>query len=198
MRSISITGQKREGSGKAANNQLRNSGFVPCNLYGKNGNINFNIWSTDFKELVYTPETFRVQLDIDGEQYSAIMKEVQFHPLSDAITHVDFHEIDENKPVKVELPIRFSGNAAGVREGGKFVKKLRSVKVKGLVNNLPDAVEVDISGMGLGKSIKVRDIQVEGYEIMNAGANPIATVEVPRGLKGKTTEEAAATGKKKK
>ncbi|MGZ5304741.1 MAG: 50S ribosomal protein L25, partial [Bacteroidia bacterium] len=99
MRSISINGQKKEGAGKAANNQIRNSGFVPCNLYGKNGNINFTMWNTDFKELIYTPETFRVELNIDGEQYSAIMKEVQFHPLSDAIMHVDFHEIDENKPV---------------------------------------------------------------------------------------------------
>ncbi|MGZ5243928.1 MAG: 50S ribosomal protein L25/general stress protein Ctc [Bacteroidia bacterium] len=197
MRSISINGQKKEGAGKAANNQIRNSGFVPCNLYGKNGNINFTMWNTDFKELIYTPETFRVELNIDGEQYSAIMKEVQFHPLSDAIMHVDFHEIDENKPVKLALPIRFTGNAAGVREGGKFVKKLRSLKVKGLVKDMPDAIEVDISNMGLGKSIKVRDIEAAGIEIMNAGPNPVATVEVPRGLKGKTEEAAKPAGKKK-
>jgi large subunit ribosomal protein L25 len=193
MKSIKIHGQKREGSGKAANNELRNTGFVPCNLYGKSGNINFTIFSTDFKELVYTPDTYRVELNIAGEQYSAVMKEVQFHPLSDQITHVDFHEIDENKPVKLELPIRFTGNAAGVREGGKFVKKLRSLKVKGLIKDMPDAIEVDISNLVLGKSIKVRDIDTKGIEIMNAGPNPVATVEVPRGLKGKTEE--AATGK---
>ncbi|RYD82484.1 MAG: 50S ribosomal protein L25/general stress protein Ctc [Sphingobacteriales bacterium] len=197
MKSISIFGQRKEGQGKAANNELRNTGFVPCNLYGKSGNVNFTIFSTDFKELVYTPDVFRVELNIDGEQYNAIMKEVQFHPLSDQITHVDFHEIDEEKAIKVELPIRFTGNAAGVREGGKLVKKLRSLKVKGLVRDLPDAIEVDISSLGLGKSIKVRDIDAKGIEITNAGPNPVATVEVPRGLKGKT-EEAAATGKKKK
>jgi large subunit ribosomal protein L25 len=196
MKSINIQGQKRESTGKVANSNLRSEGYVPCELYGKSGNIHFTVFAGDLKELIYTPDTFRVALNIDGTQAEAVMKEVQFHPLSDEVLHVDFHEIDENKQIKVELPIHFIGTAAGAREGGKFVKKLRTLKVKGFPKDMPEAIEVDITSLGLGKSIKVRDIQVQNLEIVNAEAIPVATVDVPRGLKGKT-EEAAATGKKK-
>lgn len=197
MKSISITGYKRANVGKSATKQIREQGYVPCELYGKEGNVHFTIFSTDFKELIYTPETYKIDLNIDGDQYQAITQEVQFHPLSDEIIHVDFLQISEDKPVTIKLPLRFTGNSVGVKAGGKFVKKLRNLKVKGMIADMPDAIEVDITDVDLGKSIKVRDISVENLEIINAAPIPVATVEVPRGLKGKT-EEAAATGKKKK
>lgn len=196
MKSITIEGQKRDTSGKVANNALRNEGLVPCELYGKSGNIHFAVFTGDLKDLVYSPDTFRIALKIDGAQVEAVMKEVQFHPLSDEILHIDFHEIDDEKQIKIELPIHFVGVAAGVREGGKLVKKLRSLKVKGFPKDMPDAIEVDVTSLGLGKSIKVKELQVSNLEVINADSIPVATVDVPRGLKGKT-EEAAATGKKK-
>lgn len=199
MKTFSISGQRREKLGKTSASHYRNEGYVPCELYGQNGNIHFSVYISDFQELVYTPDTYRVQLNIDGEQYDTVMKEIQFHPLSDVITHVDFYQIDENKPMKLELPIRFIGTAAGAREGGKFVKKLRSLKVKGFAKDMPDAIEIDIADLGLGKSIKVRDIvPANGVEIINAPAIPVATVEVPRGMRGKINEEAADTKGKKK
>lgn len=198
MKSISITGYKRANVGKSATKQLRDQGFVPCELYGKDGNVHFTIFSTDFKELIYTPETFKIDLTIDGDKYQAITQDVQFHPLSDEILHADFLQVAEDQPVTIKLPLRFTGNSVGVKAGGKFVKKLRNLKVKGMLQDMPDAIEVDITDVDLGKSIKVRDITVQNLEIINAAPIPVATVEVPRGLKGKTTEEAAATGKKKK
>jgi large subunit ribosomal protein L25 len=193
MKAISIEGQRRENQGKSANYELRSAGYVPCELYGKNGNIHFSVFSADFKDLVYSPETYRVDLNVDGEQYSAIMKEVQFHPLSDEILHVDFHEITDDSTIKIELPIRFLGVAAGVREGGKLIKKLRSLKVKGLAKDMPDAIEIDVTSLTMGKSVKVRDIKATlGLEVMNAETTPVASVEVPRAMKGKDAETAAA------
>jgi large subunit ribosomal protein L25 len=133
-----------------------------------------------------------VFLDIEGEQAEAIMKEIQFHPLNDAILHIDFHAINDEQEIKVNLPIHFMGTATGVREGGKLVKSLRKVTIKGLAKDVPAAVEVDVTNLGLGKSIRVKDIQTN-LNIMNSPNLPIATVEVPRGLRGK---EEAAAGKK--
>jgi large subunit ribosomal protein L25 len=200
MKSISIEGQRREDLSKSGNYTLRSEGYVPCELYGKGGNIHFTVFSADFKNLVYSPETYSVALNIDGEQYTAIMKEVQFHPLSDEILHVDFHEITNDSVIKVELPIRYQGVAVGVREGGKLIKKLRTLKVKGLAKDMPDAIEIDVTSLTMGKSVKVRDIEAQGVEVMNAGATPVATVEVPRSMRGKdaTAEGAAAAPAKKK
>ena len=195
MKSFNISGIKREETGKSSAAQHRNEGYIPCELYGKSGNVHFAVHINDLNQVVMTPETYRVHLDVDGTTYQTIMKEVQFHPLSDQVTHADFFEIDESKPVKLKLPINFIGTAAGAREGGKFVKKLRALSVKGLAKDMPDAIDLDVTELGLGKSLKVRDIKVSGIEVINPGAIPVATVEVPRGLKGKTEE--ADTKKKK-
>lgn len=197
MKSFSLQGSKREQLSKSANNRLRAAGFIPCELYGAQGNIHFQVFKGDIKNLVYTPDTFKVDLEVDGKNYEAIVKELQFHPLSDEITHIDFHVLPSDKPIKVDLPIRYIGTAEGVRAGGKLVKKMRSLRVKGLAGNLPDAIEVDITNVGLGKSLKVAEVQAGNYEITNAPNLPLATVEVPRGMRGKTEEAAAPTGKKK-
>jgi large subunit ribosomal protein L25 len=192
MKTISISGLKREPKSKSALQQLRSEGFVPCELYGPNGNTSFSVFYSDFKDLVYTPETYKVFLDIEGEQAEAIMKEIQFHPLNDSILHVDFHAISDEQEIKVNLPIHFTGNAAGVREGGKLVKSLRKLTIKGLAKDVPAAIEVDVTNLGLGKSIRVKDIE-SNLNIINSPNLPLATVEIPRGLRGK---EEAAAGKK--
>jgi len=193
MKSISITGHLREGKGKAIAGRMRAEGYIPCELYGKSGNVHFQVFVNDFKQLVYSPDVNIIDLEIDGKHYNALKKEVQFHPVSDEILHVDFHEFDDDKQVKLELPIKFVGVASGVREGGKLVKKLRTLKVKGFPKDMPDAIEVEISSLGLGKSIKVKDVSAGKLEIMNALSIPIATVDVPRDVK---TKEAEAPAKK--
>jgi len=192
MKSISITGHTREGRGKSVAGRLRAEGYVPCELYGKSGNIHFQVFVNDFRHLVYSPDVNIIDLDIDGKHYQALKKEVQFHPVSEEILHVDFHEFDDSKQVKMELPIKFVGVASGVREGGKLVKKLRTLKVKGYPKDFPDAIEVDISALGLGKSIKVREVDGGKLEILNALSIPVATVEVPRDVKTKEAEAPAA------
>jgi len=192
MKSVNITGHKRDGKGKSIAGQLRAEGYVPCELYGKSGNVHFKVFVNDFKQIVYTPDVNIIDLDIDGKHYNALVKEVQFHPVSDEILHVDFHEFEDSKQVKLELPIRFIGVAAGVREGGKLNKKLRTLKVKGFPKDMPDAIEVDISSLGLGKSIKVKEVSAGKLEIMNALSIPIATVDVPRDVKTKEGDAAAA------
>ncbi len=195
MKSISITGHTREGKGKSIAGRLRAEGYIPCELYGRSGNVHFQVFVNDFKQLVYSPDVNIIDLDIDGKHYKALKKEVQFHPVSDEILHVDFHEFDEDKQVKMELPIKFMGVASGVREGGKLVKKLRTLKVKGYPKDFPDAIEVDISALGLGKSIKVKEVNGGKLEIMNALSIPIAMVEVPRDVKTKEAEAAPAAKK---
>jgi len=191
MKSINISGHKREGSGKAIAGRLRSEGLVPCELYGKSGNIHFNVFVNDFKPLVYSPETHFVDLNIDGQHFSAVMKEVQFHPVSDEIVHVDFHEFDLDKKIKLELPINFIGVPAGVREGGKLTRKLRKLSVKGYPKDMPDSIDIDVTALALGKSIKVKDLSAGKLEILNAVSIPVAMVDSPRSLKGKEGEAAA-------
>jgi large subunit ribosomal protein L25 len=193
MKTISISGQKRDTTGsKSALRALRSEGFVPCELYGPNGNTSFTVFYADLKDLVYTAETYKVNIDIEGEAAEAIMKEIQFDPLNESILHIDFHAIEGNQEIKVNLPVKFSGTATGVREGGKLIKKLRKLTVKGIAKDMPDAIEVDISQLGLGKSIRVKDISTT-LEVVNSPNLPLATVEVPRGLRGK--EEATPAKK---
>lgn len=185
MKTISISGQKRETAGKSAMLQMRNQGFVPCELYGPQGNSSFYVFYADLKDLVYTPETYKVELNLEDASFNAIVKEIQFHPLNDSILHMDFHAIEPGKEIKVALPILFTGNAVGVREGGKLIKKIRKLNVKGLAKDMPASIEVDISNLGLGKSIRVKDVKNQHFSIINSPNLPLATVEVPRGMRGK-------------
>ena len=196
MKSIGLKGYLRTDTGKVANNRIRKDGWVPCELYGNGENVHFAAFIADFKNLVYTPNTYKVDLDIEGTNYEAIIKDVQYNPLNENIIHVDFVRVQDEKPMKVKLPIHYTGNSIGVREGGKLVKKLRHLSVKGFAKDMPAAIEVDITNVGLGKSIRVSDVKAGNLEIMNAPAIPIASVSVPRGLKD--AEAAAATPAKKK
>ena len=180
MKTLELTGEARKGSGKSANRKMRHSGFVPCELYGPAGNIHFQVFIHDLEELIYSPETYKVSLSIDGQQHEAILKEAQFHPLSDEVIHADFQQIPAEGSIKVSLPVRLNGSAAGVREGGKLMKKMRRLDVKGLAKDMPDSIELDITNLGLNKSIRVKDIQLPGLEILNQSNLPIASVEIPR------------------
>jgi large subunit ribosomal protein L25 len=189
MKTQEIIGFKRANLGKATVKALREDSQVPCVLYGGETQIHFSVPMILFKNLVYTPEAHIAELNIEGSIYRAILQDIQFHPVNEIILHADFLLLNENKEVKLEIPIKLVGNAPGVQKGGKLINKLRKVKIKSLPKNLPDYIEVDISGLDLGKAVRIGDIKTEGFTILNSPLVSIASVEVPRALRGKGEEE---------
>jgi large subunit ribosomal protein L25 len=192
MKSLEIVGFKRANLGKTDAKALRLDAQVPCVLYGGKDTVHFSVPAILFRELLYTPEAHIVDLNVEGTMYRAIVQDAQFHPVNEMLLHVDFLELEEGKEVKMDIPIKYVGVSPGVLAGGKLVSKLRKLKVKASAENLPDFVEVNISGMELGKSIKVGAVEAKNYTILTNAAAPIATITIPRALKG----EMAQAGKK--
>ena len=189
MKSITIEGQLRTGTGKKAARQLRSQGLVPGVIYGGTQEINFAAPVLAFKSLVYTPEFLLADIKVDGKSYNCILKDLQFDTITDALAHVDFLQLVEDKPVVATIPLKFTGTSAGVKAGGKLITKIKSLKVKTLPKFLKENIEVDITPLELNGNIRVEDVTVEGYEILNSPRIPIASVVMTRQLK---QEEAAA------
>ncbi|CAN5918554.1 50S ribosomal protein L25/general stress protein Ctc [soil metagenome] len=183
MKSLEIIGFKRANLGKTESNRLREESNVPCVLYGGNEQIHFYSPMILFRDLVYSPDVYSVDLNIEGDHYSAVMQDIQFHPVNEMLMHVDFLLLREGKEVKIDIPVKFVGTSPGVQMGGKLVTKLRKLKVKAMPENLPDYVEVDISDLDLGKSVKVSKLKGGNYAILSNPQSPIATVAIPRVLK---------------
>lgn len=180
MKSIAISGSRRENVGKKQSKALRDNGDVPCVLYGGKEQTHFFAPAPAFKHLVYTAEIYTVDLTIDGTAHQAILKDIQFHPVSDKILHIDFLELADNKPVAIGVPIRVEGNSVGVRAGGKLIKKLRKLTVKALPKHLPDDIEVNIDDLDIGKDIRVGDLKIEGVQILDSPNNVVVTVQTTR------------------
>lgn len=181
MQSLSLKGTTRVGLTTIELKKLRADGNVPCVLYGSGTeNIHFFIPSIALRNLVYTPSVYTVNLDIDGTTHTAVMREIQFHPVKDNIIHVDFQMIFENKPVIIHVPVKLNGTAPGVKEGGKLIQKLRKLHVMGLSKHLPDNVELDISALNIGDSIRVSDVKRDGIEFLDSSNNIIVAVRVTR------------------
>ena len=196
MLTIQIKGELRTETGKRASRAARRSGLVPCELYGGKENIHFSVSPKSLKDLVYTPEFHVAEVEVDGKVHNCIMKSIQFHPVSEEILHVDFLKLEAGRSVKVEVPVRFSGVAPGVKAGGKLTQKEHRVSIKTTPENLIEDVTLDISKLKLGQSIRVRDIKVgEEIEILNNPSIPLASVTIPRALKsaGATDEEEEET-----
>ncbi len=189
MKSITIEGQLRTDSGKKATRQLRSQKMVPGVIYGGSQEINFSAPATAFKDIVYTPEFMLANVIIDGNSYRCILKDLQFHKVSDQLLHVDFLELVDNKKVIATLPLNFIGVPAGVKAGGKLVLKMKSVKVKTLPKYLKEHIDVNIEKMELNENIRVQDIPAENMEVLNSPRIPIASVTLTRQLK---QEEAVA------
>ncbi len=184
MKVLKVSGEIRSDLKKKNARALRREGMILCELYGGSENVHFTVQHSEIKKLVYTSEFQLVELNVGGKTYQAFMKEVQFHPVSDAIMHIDFQELVKGRKIKVSVPIVMDGISPGVKEGGKLYAKVRYLKIKTTPEHLVDSVHVDISQMTLGNSVRVRDIMVgEGVEVMNNPSIPVATVEVPRLLK---------------
>jgi large subunit ribosomal protein L25 len=188
MKTVALTGELRSDLGTKHSRAMRNEGKVPCVLYGGGDHIHFYVYSPDFKALVYTPNTYKVQLTIDGKKYMAILHDMQFHPVNEAILHADFLAVDEKKPVTVSIPVLIEGNSPGVRAGGKLIQKIQRLKVKGLISNIPDSINVNIDQLDLGQSIKVKNIDASNIELLDNKDNAIVTVKMTRNV---VKEEAA-------
>ena len=191
MLTVSINGSKRESVGKKAVKAVRKEGLVPCVLYSRGKEtIHFTVKPLDVRSLIYTGDFKLTELSVDGNTYKCILKEATFHPVKDTVRHIDFLELQEGQPIKVEVPVRFEGVSPGVRNGGKFIHSIRKVKIKTIPELLVDEVIADISELTLGQSIRIRDINaIEGVEFMNPGALPVASVIVPRILKEADLDE---------
>ncbi len=189
METLEIIGYKRDNRSKAEVKQLRAEGNVPCVLYGNEENVHFYSPMILFRDLVYTNKAHFVTLNIEGDIYRCILQDIQFHPVSEIILHADFLALQDDKPVKMDIPVVLKGSAAGTQKGGKLVLKLRNVKVMAKPNNMPASVEADVSSLDLGKSIRVGEIEQKDFEILNNNSVTIATVSIPRAMKGKSADE---------
>lgn len=183
MKTIQLKGELRSEVGTRTAKELRNKGMVPCVMYsdGKEG-IHFAIYQSDFKNLVYTPNAYKVKLILGDNEHSAILQDIQFHPVSEAIIHADFLKVAEGKKVVMEVPVRVVGNAPGVRAGGKLVKKMNALRLRGLLKDMPDYVDVSIDTLEIGQSAKVGALSAENVEIIDSPANAVVSVKTTRAL----------------
>ncbi|HVA97884.1 MAG TPA: 50S ribosomal protein L25/general stress protein Ctc [Bacteroidia bacterium] len=182
MKTVSISGSPRVNVGKKDAKALRNEGRVPCVIYGGKEQLHFSALEKDFKPLVYSPDVHSVKLDIGGNIKEAILQEIQYHKIKDHILHVDFLEVIPGKSVVMNLPVKTKGNSAGVKAGGKLNKKLRTLKVRGLVENIPEDITLDVEALEINDSIKVGDIKIKGLELLDAPNVTVVAVQVTRAV----------------
>ena len=196
MKSIEVKGTTRTIAERSSDQAralkaIRKDNGVPCVLYGGGENIHFTVPVEGLRNLVYTPHIYVVDVIIDGKKVNAILKDIQFHPVKDNILHVDFYQIDEAKPIVMEVPVQLEGLAEGVKAGGKLVLQMRKLKVKALYNTIPEKLIVNVSHLGLGKTVKVGELSYEGLELLNAKEAVVCAVKLTRAARG-----AAATAGK--
>ena len=192
MKTFELKGTVRTDLGKKASKADRVAETVPCVLYGGAANVHFTTTVSDLRKLIYSPDVFIVDLDVDGNKCKAIMKALQFHPVSDRVLHIDFLQVTEDKPVIVEIPVKLEGLAEGVKAGGKLALEMRKLKVKAVYTKIPERIVIDVTSLGLGKTIQVAKVSVENLEILNAKNAVVAQVKLTRAARG----AAAAAGKK--
>lgn len=194
MKSITISGSLRENVGKRDAKELRYEGKVPAVLYGGATQTHFAVSVTDLKPVVYTPVVHFIDIEVAGKKAQAIIKDIQFHPLTDEIIHVDFMELDAKKPVTIEIPVRLTGTSPGVKTGGKLVQKLRKLRIKALPKDHIDNIDVSIATLEVGKSVRVSDLKLEKLIITNSMEDTIVSVTTSRALR--QAEQEASSGKK--
>ena len=194
MKTVSLSGSPRENVGKKDTKALRNAGLVPCVVYGGEEQLHFAVKSVDLNKLIYTPEVYKIELDIDGTKVNAVIKEYQFHPVTDAVLHVDFIQLIEDKEVKINLPVKLKGNAIGVRNGGRLMTVFRTLELKGLPSAFPEAVEIDITKLRIGRKIRVSDITIPGLTILAPANAVIVGVKTARGAVDEDEEEEEGEG----
>ncbi len=196
MKTFQIKGTARQEIGKKANKSLRSQDLVPCVIYGGEKIVHFQAHENEFRKLVYTPKVYQTQIDVDGTVYNAFMQALQFHPVTDKLLHIDFLEIRENVPVKLQIPVRLDGYAKGIQQGGRLKANLRTLKAKGFSKDFPDEIIVDVTELNLSESVRVGDVKVPGIEILNAKSVPVATVVVTRAARAAMADTSGGKAKK--
>ena len=198
MREINVTGKVRTDLGKTASKLLRKEGLIPCNIYGEakdeNGlpkAMSFVAPFSELRKVVYTPHVYVVNLNIDGVEHKAVMRELQFHPVTDALLHIDFYEISEEKPVVVGIPVKLNGLAQGVRDGGRINLSIRKINVKAPYKAIPEVLDIDVTNLQLGKSIKVGQLSFEGLEMVTSPEVIVCSVKATRASRSAAAAEAA-------
>lgn len=194
MKTITIEGQLRTGFGKAATRQLRSQELVPGVIYGGAQEINFFAPAAAFRSLVYTPSFQLAEVKVDGKTYRTILKDLQFDKVNDHLTHIDLLELVEDKKVIADIPLKFTGVSKGVKDGGKLITKMKSLKVKTYPKYLKEQIEVSVDNLELNGNIRVEDVKEDHYEILNSPRIPIASVVLTRQLKQEEATAPAATG----
>lgn len=190
MKSFELKGAKRSATGKKAAKAFRKEGSVPCVLYGGNEVLHFTVEKEGIRKLIYTPEVHIVNLDVEGTKCTAILKDAQYHPVTEELLHVDFLQIFEDKPVVMQIPVVLEGLAEGVKAGGKLSLEMRKLKVKGLYKNFPEKLTINISDLGLGKTIQVGALSFPDLELLNSKDNVVAAVKLTRAARGLAAKNA--------
>lgn len=181
MKSITIKGSQRESVGKVATKALRNAGKVPCVLYGGDKPVHFSADEIAFKDLVYTPNAYTAVIELeDGQKFDAVLQDIQFHPVTDNILHVDFYQLFEDKPITMRIPVRLEGNSPGVRNGGRLLFRKRKLSIRALPALLPDFITVDISKLRIGQTIAVETILSDDYTFLHPDSTAIVQVKASR------------------
>ncbi|MGM9830793.1 MAG: 50S ribosomal protein L25/general stress protein Ctc [Paludibacteraceae bacterium] len=191
MKTFELKGTLRNEYGKKAAKTLRQQDLIPCNLYGNGENVTFTVTTGDVRKLIYTPDTLIVDLTVGEKNCKAIVKELQFHPVTEQILHIDFLEVTEEKPVVVNIPIQLTGHAEGVKAGGKLSLEMRKLKVRGIYTNFPDRMTIDVTELGLGKKLSVGQLHFDNLELANAKNQVVVQVKATR-----ASAQAAPAGKK--
>jgi len=189
MKTITIAAERRTEVGKKSTRDLRKSDHVPCVMYGGAEVIHFHAHENDFRQLVYSPSAYIIEIDLGGKKHKAVLQELQFHPVTDKLIHMDFVEVFDDKPVTVEIPIKLTGAAIGLKDGGKPRQRRRVLKVRGLLEHLPDVLEIDITDVAIGDVIKIGDLSYDNLEILDPSRSMIFAVVSSRISKGMALAE---------
>ncbi len=194
MKTVSLSGTPRAYVGKKDAKKSRKEGNIPCVIYGGETQIHFTLPELKVDKIIFTPEVFIFDITIDGKEYKTILQDIQYHPVTDKVLHADFLEIKEGKPIVVGLPVKFSGIAPGVAKGGKLQVKYRKLRVKGNINDMPEFIELDVSKLDIGNSIKVRDLKLDNLQVMEIPNAVVVQVKVARGISADEGEEEEEEG----
>jgi large subunit ribosomal protein L25 len=196
MQSIKLSAKKREEFGKKSSKAVRRAERIPAVVYGQGEPVNFSLEVADIKPLIYTPASYIVELDIEGRHETAVLREVQFHPVKEEILHMDFYRVTATKPVTIDIPVRITGNSEGVKMGGKLVQNKRKLSVSGLLQHLPDELVVDITELGIGKTIFVGDLKYDNLRLLNPASTAVCAIRVTRAAAAAAAAAAEAPAKK--
>ncbi|MGI2299220.1 50S ribosomal protein L25/general stress protein Ctc [Candidatus Cardinium hertigii] len=189
MKVIEILGYKRANLGKAESKKLRTAAQVPGVLYGGTEQVHFHVPMVLLRDLIYTPHAHFVDLNIEGSIYRCILQEMQFHPVSEMMLHVDFLQIFDSKKIKMDIPTAFVGKAIGVAKGGVLAKKQRKLPISAYPKNMPSIVDIDVSHLDLGQIVRVHQIPMANYTILALPNTPVASIEIPRALRSEASKE---------